>query len=137
MEQSILKSTKKVLHIADDDETFDLDVMTHINSAFSTLSDLGVGPEIGFQIEDDQAEWADFLEDTEENVTQINRVKTFVYLSTRLIFDPPGTSYVLSALEKQLQEVTWRLNVRREEGSWSDPDPGILVVDGGDPSGDV
>lgn len=135
MEQSILTSTKKVLHIGSDDDTFDLDIMTHINSAFSTLNDLGVGPEIGFSITDDTAEWADYIPDEPENATQINRVKTFVFLSTRLIFDPPGTSYVLTALEKQLQEVTWRLNVKREESEWSDPDPGeLVVIDGGDPS---
>ena len=44
MEQSILKSTKNILGIADDYDVFDLQIMTHINSAFSTLTQLGVGP---------------------------------------------------------------------------------------------
>jgi hypothetical protein len=133
MEESILKSTKKVLNIGIDDPTFDLDVLTHINSAFSTLNDLGVGAEIGFTVEDDTAVWEDFLLG-EENQVQRNYVKTFVLLSVRLVFDPPATSYVLAALQKQLEEITWRLNVKREETDWVDPDPGYMVIDGGDPS---
>ncbi len=111
MEQSILKSTKKVLHIGDDDESFDLDIMTHINSAFSTLHDLGVGPLEGFAIEDMEAEWEWFVED---EPVQLSQVKTFVFLHSRLIFDPPTTTYHLNAAQEQLAEITWRLNVRRE-----------------------
>lgn len=126
MEQSILKSTKKVLHIGPDDESFDLDILTHINSAFSTLHDLGLGPEDGFAIEDDTVEWDAFLADTPvylNRTATLNRVKTFVLLSTRLIFDPPNTTFVLDALKNQLQEVTWRLSVSREGNEWVDPHP--------------
>ena len=55
MEDSILKSTKKILGISPDDDSFDLDVITHINSAFSVLTDLGIGPDTGFAIADDSA----------------------------------------------------------------------------------
>lgn len=128
MEQSILKSTKKVLQIGDDDNSFDLDIMTHINSAFSTLNDLGVGPEAGFTIEDDAPEWEDFLpgaEDVEDKV-QLSRTKTFVFLHCRLLFDPPATTFHLNAAQEQLNELTWRLNVRREGEEWVDPDPPVL-----------
>jgi hypothetical protein len=137
MEQSILKSTKKVLQIGPDDETFDLDILMHINSAFSTLNDLGVGPEPGFAIEDDSAVWTDFLAD---NLVQLNRVKTFVLLHTRLLFDPPATTFHLESAKNQLEEVTWRLSVRREGTDWVDPDPPVMedpdtsddpVLDGG------
>lgn len=122
MEQSILTSTKKVLHIGPDDDSFDLDVMTHINSAFSTLNDIGVGPELGFAIEDDSATWEDFLPAAEGRVQQ-NQIKTFVLLHTRLAFDPPGSSFLLEAAQKQLQEVTSRISMRRENNEWIDPDP--------------
>ncbi len=46
MEQSILTSTKKILGIAEDYIVFDLDIMTYINAAFSTLTQLGIGPNI-------------------------------------------------------------------------------------------
>lgn len=125
MEQSILTSTKKVLQIGADDTSFDLDILTHINSAFSTLHDLGVGPADGFAIEDDSAEWADFLTDT----VKLGKVKTCVYLHTRMLFDPPTTGYHLTALQNQLQEQQWRLSENREADDWVDPDPPVVFVE--------
>jgi hypothetical protein len=52
MEQSILTSTKKILGVSANYTAFDLDIITHINSVFSTLNQLGVGPANGFMIED-------------------------------------------------------------------------------------
>lgn len=134
MEQSILKSTKKVLSVSDDDTSFDIDIITHINTAFSTLNDMGVGPDAGFVIDDEDAEWEDFLAD--DNV-KLSKVKACVWLRTKLLFDPPTISYLLEATQKQLQEIEWRLNVNRETSEWVDPDPAdVLLVDGGDPSGE-
>ena len=120
MEQSILISTKKILGIAKDYDVFDLDVITHINTAFSILAQLGVGPANGFMIEDDEAVWDDFIAPPDP---QYNSVKSYVYLKTRQLFDPPQTSYLITAVEKQILELEWRLNVRREETSWVDPEP--------------
>jgi hypothetical protein len=53
---SILTSTKKILGVSADDTVFDLDIITHINSAFSTLCQLGIGPATGFMIEDATAQ---------------------------------------------------------------------------------
>lgn len=119
METSILTSTKKILGIAEDYTVFDLDVITHINSAFSTLTQLGVGPAEGFMIEDEVAEWLDF----EADDLQYNSVKTYVYLRVRLLFDPPTTSYLIAAFNDQIKELEWRLNVHREETEYVDPDP--------------
>jgi hypothetical protein len=119
MEQSILISTKKILGIAEDYTVFDLDIITHINSAFSTLTQLGVGPAQGFMIDDATAVWADFIVDD----LQYNAVKSYVFLKVRQLFDPPSTSYLISAVERQIQELEWRLNVHREETGWVDPDP--------------
>lgn len=134
MEQSILKSTKKILGVDPTDTSFDLDIITHINSAFSTLTDLGVGPAEGFVIEDDTVQWDAFLVD---DPIKLSKVKTAVFLHTRLLFDPPTVSYLLEASQRQLQEQLWRLSVNREETEWVDPEPPtVLVVDGGDPSGE-
>jgi hypothetical protein len=121
MEQSILISTKKILGIAEDYTAFDLDIITHINSAFSTLTQLGVGPASGFMIDDNSEVWADFLEDDTDH--QYNSVKSYVFLRVRMLFDPPQTSYLITAAQKQLEELEWRLNVHREETGWVDPDP--------------
>jgi hypothetical protein len=124
MEQSILKSTKKILGIGDDDTSFDLDIITHINSAFSTLTDLGVGPEEGFAIEDESAEWDTYLSD---DPVQLSKVKVCVYLRTRLLFDPPTVGFLLDATRELLRENEWRLNTNREATAWIDPDPPVPV----------
>lgn len=125
MEQSILNSTKKLLGMDEAYTVFDLDVITHINSVFSTLTQLGVGPANGFVIEDAEATWDDFIGDDLQN----HAVKSYVWLRVRMLFDPPTTSYLISAYERQIQEAEWRLNVYREQTAWVDPDPPTITDD--------
>lgn len=125
MDHNILSSTKKILGISPDDESFDQDILTFINSAFSDLFDLGVGPEGGFRIVDNTVGWNDFIDNTPET----DRVKTFVHLKVRTLFDPPTTSYLISAMERQIQELTWRLSVNRESTAWVDPTPPVVIED--------
>lgn len=117
MTDSILTSTKKILGIAEDYEAFDLDIITHINSVFSVLEQIGIGPEQGFLIEDASTSWDDFIGDD----LNLNSVKTLVYLRVRLLFDPPATSFHIEALKEQIRELEWRLNHHREGGSWTEP----------------
>ena len=110
MEESILKSTKKILGLADDYTPFDLDVITHINAAFSILDQLGVGPEGGFFIEDVRDEWSDYP----VPANQLNLIKTYIFLSVRMLFDPPTTSFLIEAMNNQLKEYEWRISTFRE-----------------------
>ena len=119
MEQSILKSTKKNLGIDPSYDAFDDQIIMHINSVFSTLQQLGVGPVGGYMIEDDTAVWDDFLADD----PRYNSIKTYMYLRIRLIFDPPATSFAIAAMEKQAEELEWRMNVTREGDEWVNPNP--------------
>lgn len=107
VKDSILESTKKLLGIDTSYDVFDLDITTHINSAFSTLFQAGVGPVEGFFIEDNTDTWDRFT----GNRMHINDVKTYIYLRVRLLFDPPASSFGLAAIEKQIEELIWRLNV--------------------------
>lgn len=126
MDTSILRTTKKMLGIPDADTSFDLDIVTHINGAFSTISDLGVGPPGGFVIDDTgEEQWDDI--DPALTPNQVSQVKTLVFLQVRLAFDPPATSFAITALEKQIEQIAWRLNVRREETEWVDPDSEVTV----------
>jgi hypothetical protein len=121
MEESILTSTKKILGISPLDDSFDLDIITHINSAISTLEQVGL--EVIEYITDDSSVWADVFGSN----PQLSLIKTCVYLQVRVLFDPPATSYLLSAAQEQIREHVWRLNVGREETEWVDPDPpGVL-----------
>ena len=110
---SILVSIKKLLGIAADYTHFDPDIIMHINSAFSVLTQLGVGSPEGFRIEDDVKTWNDFISDT----IRLDAVKSYVYLKVSLMFDPPTSSAVLSAKERQISELEWRLNVAAEQES--------------------
>lgn len=110
MEESILISTKKILGLEANYIPFDLDIITHINAAFSILNQLGIGPVEGFAIEDDEAVWGDF--DIPAN--QLNLVKTYIFLKVRTWFDPPTTSFLIDATENQIKEYEWRLNIFKE-----------------------
>lgn len=130
MSDSILNSTKKALGIGADYDAFDADILMHINSVFSTLQQLGVGPAGGFRIEDDVPTWSSYLGED----PRYNAVQSYVYLRVRLLFDPPGTSYLIDSLKKQAEELEWRLNVAAEEIIYDNPfDPDEEVYDGGSP----
>jgi hypothetical protein len=109
--ESILTSIKKMLGIDAKYTQFDADIIMHINSVFTTLTQLGVGPSTGFYIEDDTAEWLDFIPD----LATMQSVKTYMYMKVRIIFDPASLgSATLAAFERQIQEFEWRLNVLAE-----------------------
>lgn len=112
---SILNSTKKVLGLDPDYDVFDLDVLMHINTAFGTLSQLGVGPAEGFMVEDDSVTWDAFLGAD----LRLNQVKSYVYLRVRMLFDPPATAALMEATKAQIQEFEWRLNLHAE-GAFND-----------------
>ena len=116
---SILTSVKKVLNVDESYTAFDEDILMHINSVFSTLTQLGVGPATGFAIEDETATWDAFL----GTDPRLNNVKTYVCLRVRMLFDPPTTSYLIDAMKEQIRELEFRMNVYREETAWVDPDP--------------
>ena len=117
MSDSILNSTKHILGLAEDYNVFDPDVIIHINSVLSIITQLGIGPQDGFMIEDATATWEDFLGADK----RMNAVKTLVYLRVRLLFDPPTTSYLINSMNEQCHELEWRLNVTREGEKWTDP----------------
>jgi hypothetical protein len=115
--ESILDSTKKALGIAPDYDVFDVDILMHINTVFTVLSQLGIGPEDGFLVEDAEAVWEDFL----GTGKQLNSVRTYVFLRVKILFDPPGNSFVMNALNEQIRELEWRLSVQREGSAWQSP----------------
>ncbi len=105
---SILDSVKKSLGIMPEYTHFDQDIILCINTALMILNQLGVGNEL--IIEDSSATWNDFLSDN----TRFEMVKTYVYLRTRMTFDPPSSSVMMDALKEQIKEYEWRLNVNAE-----------------------
>ncbi len=119
-EASILTSVKNTLGIDSSLTVFDAVILMHINSVFSTLNQLGIGPPEGYMIEDAVPTWDAFLNDD----TRLNSVKSYISLKVRLLFDNATlTSFVIEAMDKQIKELEWRLNVVREGDSWVNPVP--------------
>ena len=106
MDSSILTSIKKLLGISEEDASFDQDIIMHINTVFAILAQLGVGPANGFSIEDDGAIWSDYL----GNVTNLELVKSYIYMKVRSMFDPPTSSILADAMNKNISELEWRIN---------------------------
>ena len=107
---SILTSIKKLLGISEEYEDFDKEIIMHINSAFSVLTQLGVGPVCGFVITDSNTEWSAFLSDNH----RLEFVKNYVYLKVKLGFDPPTNSAAIEAINRQISELEWRIIVAIE-----------------------
>lgn len=102
---SILTSVKKIIGISEEDESFDLDLIIHINSVLMILNQLGVGPSKGFSISDKHSLWSDFMPED----LSIEAVKTYVALKVRLIFDPPTSGAVAEAIKNTISELEWRI----------------------------
>ena len=105
MEESILKTIKQLIGCPNDFEQFDLDLIVHINSAFATLTHLGVGPKEGYRITGADNAWSEF----EDDAQKLSLIKDYVYIKTRLLFDPPISGSLMDSLKEQLKEMEWRL----------------------------
>ena len=127
--QSILTTVKRTLGLEEDYTVFDQEVILHINSVFGTLHQLGVGPVNGFEIEDADAIWSDFLNDD----LTLSPVKSYMYLRVRMLFDPPTLGYIITAMQEQIQELEWRINVVREDVMNLEAEDGEYILDGGSP----
>ena len=110
--ESILTSIKLLLGMPEDYDAYDAHVIMHINSVFTILRQLGVGPESGFRIEDKTSTWSDFIDET--NDLTYESVKTYIYAKVRLIFDPPTSSSHIKVLEEVVKEFEFRLNFDAE-----------------------
>ena len=109
--ESILTSVKKMLGIVEEYKHFDADLIMHINSVFSIITQLGVGPSEGFSITDDTAVWTDFLPEADKD---FSLVKSYMHLKVKLIFDPPASSAILESMNRMINEFEWRLNVKAD-----------------------
>ena len=107
---SILNPIKKLLGISEEYKHFDPDLIMHINSVMSILTQLGVGPSEGFFIDDETSTWDDFIEDN----VNLDLVKSYMHLKVKLLFDPPLSSAVMESMNRMISEFEWRLNAEAE-----------------------
>ena len=110
VDDRILPSIKKLLGMTDDYDYFDQDIIIHINTAFATLKQIGVGPTNGFYISGDDTTWSEFV-----TTGTYEDVKTYVYLRVKLVFDPPSSSAAMESYKAMINELEWRLQVESDE----------------------
>ena len=112
MNETILGSVKKICNVAEDDTSFDADLILYINSALMTIMQEWHGMDHAFRVEDGTETWDELLGDT----TDFEGVKELIGLKTRIMFDPPTNSSVLEAMKSQIENLEWRLYI------WKDMD---------------
>lgn len=104
--KTILSTIKGMLGVQEDVDAFDEELLAYLNSAFLTLSQLGIGTNNKFMV-DKYTLWGDF-----ETQIPYEVLQTYLYLKVRLVFDPPQTHVVMDAMKSQIQEYEWRLNAQ-------------------------
>lgn len=108
---SILTSIKKLLGVTEEYKQFDTEIISHINSVFADLAQMGVGPSKGFSIWDDTAIWDDFISDN----LLLQSVKSYMHLRVKILFDSASMgSATLASYERQISQWEWRLNLAAE-----------------------
>ena len=108
---SILDSIKQLLGISSTDTTFDNELIMFINGALMIMTQLGVGPEAGYRITSKTNVWTELL----GTRTDLDLVRSAIYLRVRLIFDPPTNAFLVTSMEKQIAEYDWRIE------AWHNP----------------
>ncbi len=102
---SILDSMKQLLGMNIDDEDFNAELIIHINSVFTILHDIGVGPVDGFSIGDETATWDLYP----VNSMMRDLIKTYMFLKIKMVFDPSASSSITETTKSLLAEYEWRL----------------------------
>lgn len=123
MIDSILDTIKKLLGIDPDDDSFDLDIIVIINSITPILSQMGIGPSNGYIVTSKEDKWSDYIKD---NTINLEGVKNYIFIKTKLIFDPPPNSTTIDSFNKILNELEWRMMLAVETDiTKGDPDASI------------
>lgn len=107
--ESILTSIKQRLGLSEEYEAFDPEIIMEINTAFFDLNRLGVGPSDAFFIEDDTSVWTDFISADTKTVVR-EAIKTYIYLRTKLGFDPPAGTAHIEAINRRIDQLEWTMN---------------------------
>lgn len=110
MNETILASVKKINNVAEDDTSFDADLIMYINSALMTIMQEWHGMDHAFVVRDGSETWEDLLGDD----TDYEGVKMLIGLKVRLAFDPPSNTTLNQAIKDQIADLEWRCYVWKD-----------------------
>lgn len=103
--ESILLGIKDSLGIESESDVYDQELIMHLNSIFMSLHQIGAGPDPALEITGPAETWSLFF----ENYSDMGAVKTIVLQKVRLMFDPPTSSYLIGLMEKNIEQLEWRI----------------------------
>lgn len=106
----IFYAIKRMLGIESSVTEFDIDIISHLNSAFFTLCELGIGPSKPFYVTEDTS-WGSF-----ETTVPKQVILDYLFLKTKLIFDPPTSSPLIEAMKDRISELEFRMNIYTDNG---------------------
>ena len=106
MEGPILSSVKELLGISYEDESFDFEILMHINATLAILFQMGVEEAGDTPVIDITTTWRELFGDR----TDLEMVKTYIYFKVKSMFDPPTNSAGLESLNRVMKEFEWRIN---------------------------
>lgn len=107
MIDSILLSVRSICGVADDDDSFDSQLLPLINAQLLDIVQIGVGNDDVIVTGVDET-WSEFNPLYPELTGPIT---TIVGLGTKLIFDPPSSGMATESINKQIDRAIWRVNV--------------------------
>lgn len=110
IKDSILDTVKKYIGLTPEYEQFDSTIIMMINTVFMALHQMGIGPSNMFTITDRSSTWSEFT----DNESQLEPVKVYVSMRTRMMFDPPTVSAVTESVNNTIKEAEWRMFTHTE-----------------------
>lgn len=109
---SILTSIKKLMGLTEEYDAFDQDILILINSVLFELEQIGVKAKDGFSLTDKTVVWSDYSDDDR----LLNVLKPYIYMKTKLTFDPPTSSGALDSMNRIIDRFEWRINLYSDTG---------------------
>lgn len=92
-------------------EYFNPDIIMQINTFFTVLTQIGVGPKEGVFITDNTTTWSDLF----GTDARLNSIKTYIFSRVKLLFNPSQNSSYNEILKDTIKELEWRLNVQCDD----------------------
>ena len=109
-EDNILLSVKQALGgLTEDYTAFDGQICMFIKGVFDKLDQIGVESDSDFSFRP-TSKWSQYL--TEGKL--LESAKTYMALNVKMLFDPPTNSSVMEAVQEQIRELEWRMQVMVE-----------------------
>ena len=109
---SILTSIKKLMGLTEEYDACDQDILILINSVLFELEQIGVKAKDGFSLTDKTVVWSDYSDDDR----LLNVLKPYIYMKTKLAFDPPTSSGALDSMNRIIDRFEWRINLYADTG---------------------